>query len=152
MERDGPEERIADAVAAALRASSGATFDPHRARCAQRARRRERIGETAAKVALLFGICVGGAAAVTSVVPATAGWTSPIVCRGGADLAYTASRVTDKSGRSSTSVAFQCLDEAGGYDANILAIGVLQSLLVAFVLGTALFAWRMIERRRAGDG
>ena len=108
-----------------------------------------RTGETAVKVALLTGICMGVAAALTSVFPASACWTQAFVCRGGYELAYRTSRYTQSSNRTSTSVHFQCLAAADGYDANVIVIGALQTLLVAFVLGTALAIVRAIERRRA---
>lgn len=102
-------------------------------------------GETAVKVALLTGICAGGAAAVTSVLPISAGWTTPFVCRGGYRLVYSTARYTQASNRSSTSVHFQCVAAADVYDANVIAIGVLQTLLVALVLGSALYMVRAIE-------
>lgn len=114
-----------------------------------RSQRGSRIGGTVVKAALLIGICVGGAAALTSVFPISAWWTRPFVCRGGYDLAYSTSRYTQTSNRSSTSVHFQCLAAADGYDANVFVIGALQTLLVAFVLGAALFAVRVVEQRRA---
>lgn len=107
-------------------------------------------GETAVKAALVIGICAGGAAAVTSVFPMSAYWTGPLVCRGGYDLAYRTARYT-MSNRSSTSVHFQCLAPADAYDANVVVIGALQTLLVAVVLGAALVAVRAIERRRERD-
>lgn len=108
-----------------------------------------RTGETAVKVALLTGICMGVAAALTSVFPASAYWTQAFVCRGGYELAYRTSRYTQSSNRTSTSVHFQCVGAADWYDANVIVIGALQTLLVALVLGTALATVRAIERRRA---
>ena len=86
---------------------------------------------------------------MTSVFPISAGWTGPLVCRGGYDLVYSTSRYTQTSNRSSTSVHFQCLAATDGYDANVFAIGALQTFLVALILGAALFAMQVVERRRA---
>ncbi|MDP7724708.1 hypothetical protein [Mycobacterium sp. TY814] len=112
-------------------------------------RRGGRLGETVVKVALLTGICVGGAAALTSVVPASALWTSPFVCHRGYELAYATARYTQSSKRTSTSVHFQCVAAADGYDANVVLIGALQTVLVAVVLGAVLFVLRV--RARRGD-
>ena len=106
--------------------------------------------ETVVKVALVIGICLGGAAAVTSVFPASARWTEPFVCDSGYELAYRTSRSTQSSNRTSTSVHFQCLADVHGYDANVLLIGALQTILVAFVLGVALLTVRVIASRRDG--
>jgi hypothetical protein len=107
-----------------------------------------RSGETAVKVALLTGICAGVAAAVTSVLPISAGWTTPFVCRGGYRLVYSTTRYTQASNRSSTSVHFQCVAAADGYDANVVLIGALQTVLVAVVLSAVLFAARVRARRQ----
>lgn len=107
-----------------------------------------RTGETAVKVALLTGICMGVAAALTSVFPASAYWTQAFVCRGGYELAYRTSRYTQSSNRTSTSVHFQCVGTADGYDANVVLIGALQTVLVAVVLSAVLFAARVRARRQ----
>lgn len=107
-----------------------------------------RTGETAVKVALLTGICMGVAAALTSVFPASAYWTQAFVCRGGYELAYRTARYTQSSKRTSTSVHFQCVAAADGYDANVVLIGALQTVLVAVVLSAVLFAARVRARRQ----
>jgi len=107
-----------------------------------------RTGETAVKVALLTGICMGVAAALTSVFPGSAYWTQAFVCRGGYELAYRTSRYTQSSNRTSTSVHFQCVGAADGYDANVVLIGALQTVLVAVVLSAVLFAARVRARRQ----
>jgi hypothetical protein len=94
-----------------------------------------------------FGACVGVAAAVTAVIPSTALWMSPIVCRSGYDMAYNTSHYGYKPGQSGTSVSFQCVSNGDYYDVNDFAVFALQSLLTAVVLGVALAVGGLLWRR-----
>jgi hypothetical protein len=99
-----------------------------------------------------LGLCLGGAAAVTAVFPASALWMSPIVCRSGYDLGYNTSHYSYKPGQSGTSVSFQCVGDTDYYDASDFAVFALQSLLamlvavVVLVIGGLL--WRRAHRPR----
>jgi hypothetical protein len=94
-----------------------------------------------------IGLCVGGAAAVTAVFPSSALWMSPLVCRGGYDLAYNTSHYSYKPGQSGTSVSFQCVGDAGSYDINPFLIDVIQSALIALVLGVGAIGMALLRRR-----
>jgi hypothetical protein len=73
-----------------------------------------------------FGLCAGGAAAMTAVIPSSALWMSAIVCDSGYQLAYNTSDYSYKPGQSGTSVSFQCVGDAGSYDVNDFAVVALQ--------------------------
>lgn len=105
------------------------------------------IGPVIAMLGGAIGLCVGGAAAVTAVIPSTALWMSPIVCRGGYAMAYNTSHYSYKPGQSGTSVSFQCVGDGDYYDVNDFAVFALQSLLVAVVLCVALAVIRLLRRR-----
>jgi hypothetical protein len=94
-----------------------------------------------------IGLCVGGAAAVTAVMPSSALWMSPIVCSSGYQLAYNTSHYSYKPGQSGTSVSFQCVSGDSSHDVNDLAIFGLQSLLAALVLCVAVAIGGSIWRR-----
>ncbi|OBR99694.1 MAG: hypothetical protein CK429_17460 [Mycobacterium sp.] len=111
---------------------------------------RRRFEDTVAKIALLCGICAGGAAAVIALAPASALWTGFFVCGSGQQLAYGTARMTDRSWRTNTRVTFQCIGDGGGVDADLFTIYVLQAVLVAFVLGALLAAVRLGYRWRDG--
>ncbi len=105
------------------------------------------IGPVIAVLGGAIGLCVGGAAAVTALMPSTALWMSPIVCRSGYDMAYNTSHYSYKPGQSGTSVSFQCVGDGDYYDVNDFAVFVLQPLLVAVVLVIGLSAARLLWRR-----
>jgi hypothetical protein len=110
------------------------------------------IGPVIAMLGGVIGLCVGGAAAVTAVIPSTALWMSPIVCRGGYEMAYNASHYSYKPGQSGTSVSFQCVGDGDYYDVNDFAVFVLQSLLFAVVLCVALAVGRVLWLRSHKPG
>jgi hypothetical protein len=99
-----------------------------------------------------LGICIGGAAALTAMMPSTALWTSPFVCDSGYQLAYNTRNYSYKPGQSGTSVSFQCVGETGLYEPNWLLIDAFQTLLVSLVLGAAVgvgfVLWRMVFKAR----
>ncbi|MCV7195157.1 hypothetical protein [Mycobacterium angelicum] len=107
----------------------------------------DRIGAIIGMVGGLLGVCVGGAAALTAVFPSSALWMSPIVCRRPYELAYNTSHYSYKPGQSGTSVSFQCVSGADAYDVNSLAIGAVQSLFIALVVGIAVVAVRTVRGR-----
>jgi hypothetical protein len=94
-----------------------------------------------------IGLCVGIAAAVTALIPSTALWMGPIVCRGGYAMAYNTSHYSYKPGQSGTSVSFQCVGDADVYDVNDFAVFALQSLLAALLLFAALAMGGLLWRR-----
>lgn len=98
----------------------------------------DRAGAVVGVLGGAIGLCAGGAAAVTALIPSSALWMSPIVCRGGYEMAYDTSHYSYKPGQSGTSVRFQCVGGGDFYDVNDLAVFALQSLLVALVLCVAL--------------
>ena len=101
-------------------------------------------------VALLgggIGLCVGIAAAATALVPSTALWMSPIVCRGGYAMAYNTSHYSYKPGQSGTSVSFQCVGDGDSYDVNDFAVFALQSLLAALLVFAVLAVGGLLWRR-----
>ena len=119
------------------------------------ARKRSGAGWIGPIVALLggaIGLCVGGAAAVTALIPSAALWMSPIVCRGGYEMAYNTSHYSYKPGQSGTSVSFQCVGDGDYYDVNYFAVFALQSLMAAVVLCAALAVVRLIWRRSHKPG
>ncbi len=93
-----------------------------------------------------LGLCVGGAAALTAVLPSTALWTSAIVCGGPNQLMVNTSHYSYKPGQSGSTVAFQCLESEGASDASFLAIGALQSVVVALVLVGVLAGATVVRR------
>jgi Protein of unknown function (DUF3060) len=105
-----------------------------------------RVGTLVGVIGGAFGLCVGGAAALTAVFPSSALWTSRIVCGGPNQLTYNTSHYSYKPGQSGTSISFQCVGAAGTYDAGFFAITALQCLLVAFVLCAAVAVFALIRR------
>jgi hypothetical protein len=101
-------------------------------------------------VALLgggIGLCVGIAAAATALIPSSALWMSPIVCRGGYAMVYNTSHYSYKPGQSGTSVSFQCVGDGDSYDVNDFAVFALQSLLAAFLVFAVLAVGGLLWRR-----
>ena len=98
------------------------------------------------------GICGGGAAALIAVFPSSALWTSAIVCSSSYQLAYKTAHYSYKPGQSGRTVSFQCVDGANAYAANDLAIGGLQTLAIALVLGGIFVAVKLFRRglRKSG--
>jgi hypothetical protein len=94
-----------------------------------------------------IGLCVGIAAAVTAVIPSSALWMSPIVCRSGYAMAYNTSHYSYKPGQSGTSVSFQCVGDGDFYDVNDLAVVALQSLLAALLVFVVLAVGGLLWRR-----
>ncbi|WP_156690024.1 hypothetical protein [Mycobacterium sp. Marseille-P9652] len=92
----------------------------------------------------LFGLCAGGAAAVTALIPATALWMGPIVCPNGYGMTSDTSHYSYMPGQSGTTVSFQCVNGESAYDVNDFAVFSLQFLLVALVVFVAGgLAWRL---------
>ncbi|OBA74177.1 hypothetical protein A5641_28620 [Mycobacterium sp. 1554424.7] len=94
-----------------------------------------------------FGLCVGGAAALTATMPSTALWMSPIVCGGGYQLAYNTSHYSYKPGQSGTNIDFECVNGADSYDPNWFAIDALQTLLFALIAGVVVAVGFVIWRQ-----
>jgi hypothetical protein len=95
----------------------------------------------------VIALCVGGAAAVTALIPSSALWMSAIVCRSGHEMGYSASHNSYKPGQSGTSVSFQCVGDADSCDVNDFAVFALQSLVAALALCVALAIGRVLRRR-----
>ncbi len=112
----------------------------------------DRAGAIIGIVGGALGLCVGGAAAVTALIPSTALWMSPIVCRSGYEMAYNTSHYSYKPGQSGTSVSFQCVSDSDFYDVNDFAVFTLQLLLVGVVLCVALAVGGLIWRRSRRPG
>jgi hypothetical protein len=104
-------------------------------------------GVTVAMLGGALGLCVGGAAAVTALIPSTALWMGPIVCRSGYAMAYNTSHYSYKPGQSGTSVSFQCVSDGDFYDVNDLAVFALQSVLAALLVFVALVIGGLVRRR-----
>jgi hypothetical protein len=121
--------------------------EARRQRQLRRTSNANRVGGIIGVIGGMLGICVGGAAALTAVFPDIALWMSPIVCRSPYQLAYNTSHYSYKPGQSGTSVSFQCVSDAGSYDANQFAIIGLQSVLIALVLCVAAVGFGLIRRR-----
>jgi hypothetical protein len=94
-----------------------------------------------------IGLCVGGAAAITALIPSTALWMSRIVCGKRYEMAYNTSHYSYKPGQSGTTVSFQCVNGDDFYDVNDLAVFALQSLLAALVLCVAAAVGGVLWRR-----
>ena len=112
--------------------------------------RRPRFGATdfgriAGSAGGAIGICVGGAAVLTAVLPSSALWTSTILCGGPNQLMSNTSHYSYGPGSSRSNVTFQCVGGDGAYDANFFAIMALQCLLIALVVGTAVAAGVLIR-------
>ena len=107
----------------------------------------DRAGAIIGMLGGAIGLCVGGAAAATALIPSTALWMSPIVCRSGYAMAYNSSHYSYKPGQSGTSVSFQCVSDTDFYDVNDLAVFALQSLLAAFLVFVALVVGGLVWRR-----
>jgi len=100
-----------------------------------------RLDSTADRVGAILGVgggvlggSVGGAAALTAVIPSSALWTSGIVCNSPYHLAYTTSNYSYKPGQSGTSVGFQCVSGDSSYPVNGFGIMALQAVPVLIVL------------------
>jgi hypothetical protein len=118
-------------------------------------RKRAGAGWAGVIVAMLggaLGLCVGGAAAVTALIPSTALWTGPIVCRSGYAMVYNTSHYSYKPGQSGTSVSYQCVSDGDFYDVNDLAVFALQSVLAALLLFVVLVIGGSIRRRSHRPG
>jgi uncharacterized coiled-coil protein SlyX len=100
----------------------------------QRPRAKLTGGTLVGAIGGLIGICVGGAAALTAVLPSSALWTSAIVCGGPNQLMVNTSHYSYKPGQSGTSVDFQCIGGDGGHAVNFLAISALQTLFLALAV------------------
>lgn len=98
-----------------------------------------------------LGICIGAAASLTAMMPASAMWTSPFVCDSGYQLAYNTINYSYKPGQSGTSVSFECVGATGSYEPSWIAIDALQTSLVTVVLGAAVAVgfviWRSFRRQ-----
>jgi hypothetical protein len=97
-----------------------------------------------------IGACVGGAAALTAVVPTSALWTSRFVCDGPNKMMIDTANYSYKPGQSSTTNTFQCLVGNGVREAGFWSITALQTVLVALLLGGVLavgwVTWRLQRR------
>src|SRR5262249_38748759 len=105
------------------------------------------IGGIVGVLGAMFGVCVAIAAALTTLVPSSALWMSPIMCRSGYELGYNQSNYSYKPGQSSTTVSFQCVGDGDYYDVNDFAVFALQTLLVALVVFVVLAVGGLIWRR-----
>jgi hypothetical protein len=94
-----------------------------------------------------IGLCVGGAAAVTALIPSSALWMSGIVCISCDHLAYNTSHDAYQPGQSGTSVDFRWVNGDSSYDVNDFAIFGLQSVLAAFVVCVGLAGIGLIRAR-----
>lgn len=112
----------------------------------------DRAGAIIGMLGGAIGLCVGGAAAVTALIPSTALWMSPVVCGSGYEMAYDTSHYSYKPGQSGTTVSFQCVNGDDFYDVNDLAVFALQSLLAALLLGVALAVGGLMWRRSHKPG
>ncbi|MGO9382275.1 MAG: hypothetical protein ACLP4W_09295 [Mycobacterium sp.] len=107
----------------------------------------DRAGGIVGLIGGAIGLCVGGAAAVTALIPSSALWMSGIVCSSGYQMAYNTSHYSYRPGQSGTNVSFQCVGDADSYDVNDFAVFALQSLLAAVVLVVAAAVAGLIWRR-----
>ncbi|OBG46522.1 hypothetical protein A5672_07835 [Mycobacterium alsense] len=107
----------------------------------------DRIGAIIGMLGGAIGLCFGGAAAVTALIPSTALWMSALVCGSGYDMAYNTSHYSYKPGQSGTTVSFQCVNRDDFYDVNYLTVFALQSLLAALLLCVALAVGGLLWRR-----
>jgi uncharacterized membrane protein YgdD (TMEM256/DUF423 family) len=93
-------------------------------------------GDRIAAIVGALGLCIGAAAALTAMMPASALWMSPFVCDDEYQLAH--------------NVSFQCVGATGSYDVNSMTIATFQTLGCALVLGVAvtvgLMIWRSFRR------
>ena len=105
-----------------------------------------RFGAIVGVVGGAIGLCVGGAAAVTTVFPSSALWMSGIVCRSPYHLAYNTSHYSYRPGQSGTSASFQCVSSESSYNVNDFVLMGLQSLLAAFVLCVVLGVGVLMRR------
>lgn len=112
----------------------------------------DRAGAVIGMLGGAIGLCVGGAAAVTALIPSTALWMSPVVCGSGYEMAYNTSHYSYKPGQSGTTVSFQCVNGDDFYDVNDLAVFALQSLLAALLLGAAVAVGAVMWRRSHKPG
>jgi hypothetical protein len=117
----------------------------------QRPRRKfdgaDRLGAMVAVIGRVIGLGVGGVAAVTAVIPASALWMSGVVCISGYHLAYNNWQYSYQPGRPGPSENFQCVNGDSSYDVGDLAIFGLQCSLAAFVLCIGLAVGGSIWRR-----
>ena len=107
----------------------------------------DRFGAIVGIIGGAFGLCVGGAAALTAMFPSTALWMSGIVCRSPYQLVASTSGYSYKPGQSGTSVNYRCVSDAGWYDVNAFVIVALQSLFAAIILCGVGVVVRLIWRR-----
>ncbi len=113
-----------------------------------RLERGDRVGAVIGAIGGGIGLCVGGAAALTAAIPASALWMSAIVCDSQYHLTYDISGYSYRPGQSGTSVTFQCVSGAGSYDVNTFAVMGLQSLLAVLVVCTVgCVIWRLARKR-----
>lgn len=116
-------------------------------------RQRSRPNLLRAKVSNNVGwsicLCIGAAAVLTALYPASALWMGRIVCRRSYQLAYNTASYSYRPGQSGTSISFQCVSNTGSYEANELLIFGLQALLVTVVVGAAVVVtvllWRLLR-------
>lgn len=111
-----------------------------------------RVGLRLALFGMLFGICVGLAAALASVVPVSALWMGPILCKSSDHLAYNTTRYSYKPGQSGTIVNFECVGDGGSAEVNQFAIIGLQAVVLAAVLAGLLALVRLGYRLRERSG
>src|SRR5262249_10831207 len=111
-----------------------------------------RIGTIAGVIGGAIGICVGGAAALLALFPSTALWMSPLVCRSPYQLDYSTSHYSYRPGQSGTSVSFQWVRGAAFSYADRFCVDGLHSILIALILGAAVFVIGLIRRRLQKPG
>jgi hypothetical protein len=86
--------------------------------------------------------CSPGSATV--LFPASALWTSGLLCRSPYHLTHGSSYSYGRG----TSVSFQCVSGASSYDVNFFAIFGLQILLAVLVVSVGALMWRLLRKPR----
>ena len=134
----GPQDYAAPAGVVSQSAFPGTGFGRQTGVGYQAQRRKlvgaDRFGAIVGVIGLVLGVCVGGAAALTALVPSSALWMSGLVCRSPYHLVPSTSNYSYKPGQSGTSVTFQCVGDTGSYELNTYALMGIQSLAALVVL------------------
>jgi hypothetical protein len=105
-----------------------------------RARARDSSAGQRVFVVAFVSFMLGGCA--TAVFPASALWTSKIMCSNQYHLEYGTSYYQ----RGITNVSFQCISGTSSYAANVYAIMSVQILLALLVLSVGVLLWRLLRK------